>query len=78
MQDPMIMQSIGQNPQAQQIMASLQAHIAEHLAFTYRKQIEEKLGATLPPPGQQLPEEIEVHLARLVADAGAEGAVAGA
>lgn len=70
MQDPMIMQAIGQNPQAQQIMASLQAHIAEHLAFTYRKQIEEKLGATLPPPGQQLPEEIEVHLARLVADAG--------
>jgi hypothetical protein len=36
MQDPMIAQTIGQNPQAQQIMASLQAHIAEHLGFSYR------------------------------------------
>jgi hypothetical protein len=70
MQDPMIMQAIGQNPQAQQIMASLQAHIAEHLAFAYRRQIEDKLGAQLPPVGQQLPEEIEIHLAKLVADAG--------
>ena len=36
-------QMIGQNPQAKQIMASLQAHIAEHLGFSYRKKIEEKL-----------------------------------
>jgi len=70
MQDPMIAQMIGQNPQAQQIMASLQAHIAEHLGFQYRQQIEEKLGAPLPPPGEELPEQIEVDLARLVADAG--------
>ena len=61
---------IGQNPQAQQIMASLQAHIAEHLGFKYRKQIEERLGVELPPPGEELPEEIEVNLSRLVADAG--------
>jgi len=70
MQDPMIAQMIGQNPQAQQIMASLQAHIAEHLGFSYRKQIEEKLGATLPPPDQELPENIEVYLAQLVGNAG--------
>ena len=70
MQDPMIMQMIGQNPQAQQIMASLQAHIAEHLAFAYRRQIEDKLGAELPPMDTELPEELEVHLAKLVADAG--------
>jgi hypothetical protein len=70
MQDPMIMQSIGQNPQAKPIMAALQAHIAEHLGFRYRKQVEEKLGAPLPPPGEQLPEQVEVNLARLVADAG--------
>jgi hypothetical protein len=49
---------------------SLQAHIAEHLGFNYRKQIEEKLGVPLPPPDQPLSEEIEVELARLVADAG--------
>lgn len=70
MQDPMIAQMIGQNPQAQQIMASLQAHIAEHLGFSYRKQIEERLGVPLPPPNEELPEDIEVDLARLVADAG--------
>lgn len=70
MQDPMIAQAVGQNPMAQQIMASLQAHIAEHLAFAYRKQIEERLGVPLPPPDQEMPEEIEVQLARLVADAG--------
>lgn len=70
MQDPAMMQMIGQNPQAQSIMAALQAHIAEHLAFSYRKKIEEKLGAPLPPPGQELPEEIEVELSRLMSDAG--------
>lgn len=70
MQDPMVAQMIGQNPQAQQIMASLQAHVAEHLGFSYRKQIEERLGAPLPPPGQELPEEIEVELSRVVAQAG--------
>ena len=72
MQDPMIAQTIGQNPQAQQIMMSLQAHIAEHLGFSYRKQLEEKLGAPLPPPGEELPEDIEVQLSRLVAQAGAQ------
>jgi hypothetical protein len=70
LQDPMIAQMVGQNPMAQQIMASLQAHIAEHLAFSYRKQIEERLGAPLPPPNEELPEDIEVQLSRLVADAG--------
>jgi hypothetical protein len=70
MQDPQIMQMIGQNPQANPIMAALQAHIAEHLGFNYRKQMEEKLGAPLPPPGEELPEQVEVNLARLVADAG--------
>jgi hypothetical protein len=70
MQDPMMAQMIGQNPQAKQIMASLQAHIAEHLGFSYRQKIEEKLGAPLPAPNEELPEDIEVQLSRLVADAG--------
>ena len=70
MQDPQVAQMIGQNPQAQQIMAALQAHIAEHLGFSYRKQIEERLGVPLPAPSEQLPEEVEVQLSRLVADAG--------
>jgi hypothetical protein len=72
MQDPSIAAMIGQNPQAKRIMASLQAHIAEHLGFQYRQDIEEKLGAPLPPPGEELPEQIEVDLSRLVAEAGAQ------
>ena len=76
MQDPMIAATIGQNPMAQQIMAALQAHIAEHLGFSYRKQIEERLGVPLPPPDEQLPEDMEVQLARLVADAGKQVAQA--
>ena len=70
MKDPMIAQMLGQNPQAQRIMASLQAHIAEHTAFLYRKQMEEKLGAPLPAPNAELSEEVELNLARLAAQAG--------
>ncbi len=70
MQDPMLAQMIGQNPQAKQIMAALQAHVAEHLGFSYRRQIEQKLGVPLPAPNEELPEAIEVELSRLVADAG--------
>ena len=70
MQDPSIMAFIGQNPAAQQIMAALSAHIAEHVAFQYRQQMENKLGVPLPAPNEELPEEMEVQLARLLADAG--------
>ena len=70
MQDPMVRQLIGQNPQAQPIMAALQAHIAEHTGFLYRKQIEEKLGVKLPVPNEALPEDIELQMSQLMADAG--------
>ena len=68
LQDPMIASTIGQSPMAQQAMASLQAHISEHLGYSYRRQMEEALGAPLPPPDEQLDETIEVNLSRLVAD----------
>jgi hypothetical protein len=67
MQDPLLMAQIGQNPQAQKMMSEIQAHIAEHLAFAYRKKVEEQLGVPLPPPDEKLPEEAEVMLSRLVA-----------
>jgi len=70
MQDPQVAQMIGQNPQAQQMMAALHAHIAEHVAFDYRTQIEEKVGVMLPAPNQEMPEDIELQLSRVVADAG--------
>ena len=69
MKDPMIMAQIGQNPMGQKIMAQAQAHISEHLAFSYRKKIEEQLGVPLPPPGQQMDQQFEVQLSQLVAKA---------
>jgi hypothetical protein len=69
MQNPIMAKQLGQNPMAQQLMAALQAHIAEHLGFQYRKQIEEQLGVPLPPPDENLPPDMEVHLSTLVAQA---------
>jgi hypothetical protein len=69
MQDPVIMKTIGQNPQANQIMASMQAHIAEHLGFYYRTMIEKQMGVPLPAPNKQLPDDVEVQLSQLVAQA---------
>jgi hypothetical protein len=69
MQDPKIMAMIGQNPQANAIQAAAMAHINEHIAFEYRKQIEEQLGVPLPNPDENLPEDVEVQLSRLTADA---------
>jgi hypothetical protein len=69
MQDPKLMQMIGQNPQAQTIQAAALAHINEHIAFEYRKQIEEQLGVPLPTPDETLPEDVEVELSRLTAAA---------
>jgi hypothetical protein len=69
MQDPLLMAQIGQNPMAQKMMAEIQAHISEHLAFAYRKKIEEQLGVPMPAPDSELPEDAEVMLSRLVAQA---------
>ena len=67
--DPMIAQQMGQNPQAQMLFAAMQAHIAEHLGYAYRKQIEDRLGVSMPAPDTELPPEMEVQLSRLVAQA---------
>jgi hypothetical protein len=69
MADPMVMKTIGQNPQANMIMAALQAHIAEHLGYQYRAQVEGQMGVALPPPDKKMPEEVEVQLSRLIAQA---------
>jgi hypothetical protein len=69
MQDPKIMQAIGQNPQAQAMQAAMMAHIAEHTAFEYRKQIEEMLGVPLPEMDKELAPEMEVEVSRMMAAA---------
>lgn len=69
MQDPLMMQLIGQNPQAQAMMAAAQAHIAEHAGFKYRAQIEAELGVALPADETEIPPEIEVAMSGLLARA---------
>ena len=69
MQDPKIMQIVGQNPQAQMIQAAAMAHINEHVAFEYRKQIEQQLGTDLPPMDEELTPEMENQIAGLQAQA---------
>jgi len=69
MQDPTIAAQIGQSPMGQQMGAAIMAHISEHLAFQYRAKIEKQLGVTLPAPDQDLPEDLEVQISQLTAQA---------
>ena len=73
MQDPKIMQIVGQNPMAQQIQASMMAHVNEHVAFEYRKQIEEQLGLPMPSEDQNkaMDSEVAAQVAQLAAKASA-------
>jgi hypothetical protein len=68
-QDPKIMEMVGQNPQAGAIQAAAMAHINEHVAFEYRKQLEEQLGVPLPKPDETLPEDVEYELSKVMAEA---------
>jgi hypothetical protein len=69
LQDPSIMQTIGQNPMAQQMQAAMMAHVAEHLGFRYRQEIEQRVGAPLPGPEQEVSEAEELAMAKYVAEA---------
>ena len=69
MQDPKIQQLVGQNPMAQTIQAAAMARINEHIAFEYRKQIEEQLGVPLPNMDEVLPEDVELEISKLMAQA---------
>jgi len=75
MQDPKVVQVLGQSPQAQALQAAMQAHINEHLGFGYRVEIEKQLGMNLPPQKNASGEdinmdpEVEARLAPLLAQA---------
>jgi len=69
MQDPKIAQLLGQNPNAQAMQAAMMAHINEHLAFAYRKQIEEQAGVPLPPVNAEMSPDVELQISRLAAAA---------
>ena len=76
MQDPKIMQLVGQNPQAQAMQAAMMAHVNEHVAYEYRKQMEMEMGMELPfHPDEQdddakaMPQELEVRISQMAARA---------
>ena len=72
MQDPLMAQQIAQNPRVNEINGAMQAHIAEHLGFHYRSEMEKQMGVTLPSPEDKLPPEVEVELSKLIAQASAQ------
>jgi hypothetical protein len=74
MKDPKIMQLVGQNPQAQAMQAAMMAHINEHIAYEYRKQMETQMGFELPfHPDEEdsderaMPEMLEVAISQKAA-----------
>jgi hypothetical protein len=69
-QNPKIMQLMQMNPQAQAIQAAAMAHINEHVAFQYRKEIEEMMGIPLPEMDKEMEPEMEVEISRMMAMAG--------
>ena len=75
LRDPKIAMLIGQNPQAQTMQAALMAHINEHVAYEYRKQMEEMIGVPVPYTEEEedgMPEEVELQISRLAASASAK------
>ena len=69
MQDPIVMELVGQNPKAPQIQAAMMAHVAEHVGFAYRQKIEQQMGMPLPPEDEKLPPEMEIQLSGMMAQA---------
>jgi hypothetical protein len=67
--DPKIKEIVGQSPFAGAIQAALSAHITEHVAFQYRKEIEKNLGVSMPNHEKPLPEDAEEELSRITAEA---------
>ena len=72
MQDPKVQGLLSQNPNAQAMQAAMLAHINEHMAFEYRRQIEEQAGVPLPPPNAEMDEQTELSISRLAAAASAQ------
>jgi len=73
MQDPKILQLLQQNPNAQAMMAAMQAHIAEHLGFEYKRQMQEQMGIEIPDYEKDdeltVPQGMENQIAQAAAQA---------
>ena len=68
-EDPKMRELVGQSPFAQAIGAAMAAHVTEHVAFQYRREMEKMLGVELPNEDQPLPEDVEVEISRLAKEA---------
>jgi len=68
-ENPKLVEMMSMSPNAAVQQAALAAHVAEHLAFQYRREIESELGVPLPPVDDPMPEDIEIEISRLVAEA---------
>jgi hypothetical protein len=71
LQNPKIMGLVGQTPQGQALTAAMMAHINEHLAYAYRKEIEQTVGLLLPTEDQEknMSPEVAAQVAQLSAQA---------
>lgn len=56
MQDPKILQLLANSPAAQAVQAAMDAHLREHAAFAYKREIEKTAGAPVPqgPQAEQM------------------------
>jgi hypothetical protein len=73
-QNPQIQQMMQGNPQAQALMAAAMAHVNEHIAFEYRKQVEQAMGIPLPTKDKNeqvkpMDPQMADHIAMLAAQA---------
>lgn len=69
LKDPVIMKMVGQSPNANAIAGAMAAHVTEHIAYGYRKQIEDAAGVPYPAPDVEMDEETELQVSRLAAAA---------
>jgi hypothetical protein len=68
-QNPKIQQLMQMNPQAQAIMAAAMAHINEHIALEYRRQVEEQIGVL---PDEDANKKVPPQMADQIAIAAAQ------
>ena len=75
MKDPVIQSTLQGNPNLPRIQGAMMAHVAEHLGFKYRKEMEKQLGFSLPPQTDDSDEpvyldpDIEAKLSPVLAQA---------
>lgn len=69
MKDPRMVDMIEKSTKRDMVMGAFEAHLSEHMALQYRREIEESMGVALPELGKPLPPDIENDVARLTAKA---------